>query len=137
MRQYRYVTAAFAADATTATYTEKALTGGGGVAARSRSGAYIHMEGAAMMSIGIPTGIAVGVDALRFQVAYNADGTWYDARDSAGELISVASVQTVKGDAVLVDTDMLAFPLVKIVPVDSGGDATAPGAITLDVGLKD
>lgn len=139
-RQYRRVLAAFAADATTATYTEQILNEDGSVAREITGLTYFRMGQAGAMDLLIPSGIAAGVNKIQFQKATVLGGTFYDARDRDGSLITAPkaeTAQTAKGDIVLVNTDMFASLLVKLLPVDAGGAAYAPGAVTFEIALKD
>jgi len=144
MRQHRLVKAAFDAGATTATYTTQFLDGSGGaVATRQTSGSHFSLAGMGAMAVGVPADLANDVVRLQYQVAASATGPWYDARDEAGELIqtpkadSAKTLQDCKGDSLLVDVNMFAFSLIKIVPLNVGGTAEAPGAVTFELSLKE
>jgi hypothetical protein len=140
MRQYRRVLAAFAAGETTATYTEQILNEDGSVCRETSGLTAFRMAGAAAMDLLIPSGIAVGVNKIQFQKAMVLGGTFTDARDVYGSLITAPkteTAQTAKGDIVMVNPEMFASFLVKLLPVDSGGSAIAPGAVTFEIALKD
>lgn len=139
-RHFRRVLATFAVGATTATYTEQILNEDGSVARETTGLTYFRMGDAAGMDILIPSGIAAGVNKLQFQKATVKGGTFYDARDKDGSLLAAPkteTAQTAKGDVVFVNADMFASVLVKLLPVDAGGAAYAPGAVTFEIALKD
>jgi hypothetical protein len=140
-RAFKRVLAAFAAAATTATYTEQLVSQGGQVnAQRQVTRSWFEAGAEALISVAIPAAVAAGVDAIHFQGCFNpgdSDATWYDVRGDDGELITIESVQTVKGDVVAVAAAISTFHALRLVPVDSGNSATAPGAVTFEIGVKE
>lgn len=135
-RAHKVIQAAFATGQTTATYTEQIVNEDGGVVRQRVGLEYFSLAQTAMLSVGIPSGVAAGVDALHFQTAYDPTGTWYDLYAADGTLITVESVQDIKGSVQVVKADVCAGLFLRIVPVDSGDSATAPGAVTFELGAK-
>ncbi len=140
MRNIRRILAIFAADATTATYTEQILAEDGSVARQIPGLTAFRMGPFSAMDIAIPDGIAAGVVKLRFKKASALGGTFREAHDQDGVVIAVpktVSIQTVKEKSFLVDTSMFASALVQVLPVDTNGAAIAPGAVTFEISVKD
>jgi len=138
------VTATFEAGETTATYAGNQIDAAGGIiTARQRTGDFFSVAGMAAMNISIPADLAANVVRLQYQVAASAAGPWGDARDEAGELIqtpkadSSKTLQDCKGDVLLVDVNMFAAAFVKIVPLNVGDTAEAPGAVVFEISLKE
>lgn len=139
-RQFKRILATFAAGETTATYTEQLVDENGQVISQRQitGRSWFGLGAKAMVALAFPsTGIAAGVAAVQFQGSFNpgdSGATWYDCRDEDGDLISVTKAA---GDAVAVPADVAAFHGLRLLPVDSGGAAAAPGAVVFEIGVKE
>jgi hypothetical protein len=144
-RQFFRVLATFEAAATTATYTVQTLKEDGSVDRQLTGLAEFRQPTAAMLSLGVPSGVGATVDKVRLQACFaprESSPTWYDVLDEDGTVMEIPNddasktIQDVKGDALPVDADVATMPYLRLVCVDDGGSAVAPGAVTFEIGVK-
>lgn len=142
-RLFRRVLVAFATGETAASYTLQILNAAGEVVQTVTGLPGIPMADAVVMDVTVPASLEAAITRLRWQKLMVSGGTWADARDEEGELIetpkagSTKTAQDCKGDTVIVSLEMFASAFVRLLPVNSSGTLTAPGAVTFEIGLKD
>lgn len=147
MRKFRVATATFAALATEATYQEYEIRGDGALdqSLSPAPATSLNLSDKAAIMVMIPTGVAAGVDKLRWKVSFNDNTEWAFVTTEAGAILETPrdmdgftlTIQDVKGLAVPVFADIFGAGKLMMVPVDSAGTAIAPGAVVFKLSIKE